>query len=87
MLDPCQLDCLLLHNTFKSWMSPRGLPITYTPEMTTLNLVTKCLMMGAVFIVHSFPMVQVVERIDDFKEDRFLLKPGMQCLLLAVQLH
>ena len=87
MLDPCQLDCLLLRNTFKSRTSPRGLPISYTPEMTTLNLVTKCSMMGAVFIAHSFPMVHIVERVDDFKEDRFLLKPGTQCLLLAVQLH
>lgn len=87
MLDPCQLDCLLLCNTFKSCTSPYGLPITYMPEMTTINLVTECLVMGAAFITHSFPMVQVVESVDDFKEDWFLLKPGMQHLLLAVQLH
>ena len=68
-------------------MSPCGLPIAYTPETTTLNLVTKCSMTGVAFIAHSFPMVQIVERVDDFKEDRFLLKPGTQCLLLAVQLH
>ena len=87
MLDSRQLDCLLLHNTFKSCMSSRGLPIAYMPEMTTINLVTKCLMMSVVFITHSFPMVQVVESINDFEEDRFLLKPGTQCLLLTVQLH
>ena len=87
MLDPCQLDCLLLRNTFKSHMNSRGLPIAYTPETTILNLVTKCSMMGVAFIAHSFPMVQFVEHVDDFKEDQFLLKPGMQCLLLTVQLH
>ena len=87
MLDPCQLDCLLLCNTFKSRMSPCGLPIAYMPETMTINLVTKCSMTGAAFIAHLFPMVQVVESVNDFKEDWFLLKPGTQCFLLTVQLH